>query len=62
MKQYNGSKGNASVTTSTRQGRVTTGTFVAEALFEKGTATIECDLVQVEGQWRVSRFKVNASV
>lgn len=55
---YEGSKGDARVNFSPKDGRVVMAAYQAKARFERGDATINITLLQVDGQWQILGFYV----
>jgi hypothetical protein len=61
LKEYKGSKGEASLTTSFR-GIIRTGAFQSEAVFAKGPAVILCRIVWQDDAWKINEFRVQSDV
>ena len=61
LKEYKGSRGTISLTTSYR-GIARTGIFEAEAVFAQAPAAILCRLVWQHGAWKFEEFRVKPEV
>ena len=61
LKEYRGSRGKISLTTSYR-GIARTGIFEAEAVFGQAPAAILCRLVWQHGAWKIEEFRVKPEV
>jgi hypothetical protein len=59
MQGYKGSRGEAKLFFGP-QGKTTTAEYVADAEFEKGTATVIMRTILRNGQWQVLEFRVNS--
>jgi len=44
----------------TQEGKVITGAYVAEAIFEKAPATIQFRIIKHDNIWQVLEFRVNS--
>lgn len=60
LKHYDGSKGEANITLTLRQGRVVTASYVASAKFENGPAQIAVRLIRHGSQWQLLYFNVRS--
>ena len=58
--QYGGAKGQATIYASAGGGKRVTASYVTQATFKNGAATIEITLRQIDGVWRVDAFRVNS--
>jgi hypothetical protein len=58
--QYGGAKGQATIYASAGAGKRVTASYVAQATFKNGAATIEITLRRIDGVWRVDAFRVNS--
>ena len=61
LKQYKGSKGETSLTTSFR-GILRNGVFEAQAVFANAPAVILCRIVWLDGTWKINEFRVKSDV
>ena len=61
MRSVDVAKGDANVSYTNTDGKVTTASYIAKAKFENGEARIAVRLVQVSGQWQISLFKVTVA-
>ena len=62
LKEYKGSKGQANISVTVRNGRVITAAYLGSAEFEKGTAEIQLTLIKHGDQWQILGFRVNSKV
>jgi len=62
LKDYKGSRGDATMSLTTQHGWVISAAYSGEAEFENGPATIHLRLIQREDQWQILRFEVNSKV
>lgn len=60
MKTFTDVKGDSSLVYTTREGKVTTATYTANAQFEKGEGKITVRLVQVAGQWQILLLHIDS--
>jgi len=60
LKKYEGSEGTSFFLIGTKAGKVVTANYSANATFESGDAEIIVRLIKENGDWRISRFVVNA--
>lgn len=60
LKHYEGSQGQARTLITPQTGKVTTASYVADASFEKGKASIQLNLVMRDGRWQIVGFYVNS--
>ncbi len=60
LKEYKGSNGQANISVTTQKGKVITGAYVAEAIFEKAPATIQFRIIKHDNQWQILEFRVNS--
>ena len=60
LKKYEGSEGTSFFLIGTKTGKVVTANYSANATFENGDAEIIIGLIKENGDWRISRFVVNA--
>lgn len=60
LRSYGGSRGQATVWVTPQTGKVSTASYVAEATFEKGKASVQVNLVAHDGTWKISGFYVNS--
>lgn len=60
LRSYEGSRGQARVFVSPRTGKVTTASYVAEAIFEKAKGSIQVELILRNGKWEILGFHVNS--
>lgn len=60
LKQYNASNGQSNLSFTTPEGKVITGAYVAEAIFEKAPATIQFRVIKHGDTWQVLEFRVNS--
>ncbi|OGT98671.1 MAG: hypothetical protein A2298_05280 [Gammaproteobacteria bacterium RIFOXYB2_FULL_38_6] len=60
LKEYKGSKGQSNTSVTTQNGKVITGVYVAEAIFEKAPATIQFRIIKHDNQWQILEFRVNS--
>jgi len=62
LKQYDGSKGDANISYTTKEGKVISAKYLAHARFENGDAEIRIALIQINGEWRILGFYVNSPI
>jgi hypothetical protein len=62
LKQYRGSKGEASLWFNMPTSVVTTAAYVATADFENGQAKIKMSLVWRDGRWQISELRIDSPV
>ena len=62
LKEYQGSKGDSLMSYTTQNGKRITAKYVANALFENGTADINIQLIQHGGNWQILSFHVNSPI
>ena len=60
VKEYKGSNGQSNMSVTTQEGKVITGAYVAEAIFEKAPATIQFRIIKHDNQWQILEFRVNS--
>ena len=60
LKRYGGSKGEANILLTLKQGRVITASYVAHAEFENGPAQIAVRLIRHGSQWQLLYFNVRS--
>lgn len=60
MIAYKGSKGESGIFYMAPYGKVITGTYVSEAIFEKAPATIHIKMILRNNQWQITEFRVNS--
>jgi hypothetical protein len=60
LKEYRGSRGEAKILLTLQQGKVITGAYVADAVFEKGPATIQIRTIWRDDRWQILSFHVNS--
>ena len=60
MRSFDEVKGDSNVSYTTRDGKVTTASYIATAKFENGEARIAVRLIQLSGQWQFLLFNVNS--
>ncbi|MBV9825771.1 MAG: hypothetical protein JO001_08860 [Alphaproteobacteria bacterium] len=60
LKQYKGSKGEATMSATTQQGASITAHYVANAEFEAGPASIELNLIKHQEAWEILGIRVNS--
>lgn len=60
LQSYEGSKGSSNVTITTQNGKVISASYVADATFENGKASIDIQLIQQDGVWKILGFRVNS--
>jgi hypothetical protein len=60
LERYEGSRGRAHVSVTPQTGRVTVASYVAEATFQKGKASIELNLVMRDQGWQIVGFFVRS--
>lgn len=60
LKEYKGSNGQVNISVTTQKGKVITGAYVAEAIFEKAPATIQFRIIKHDNQWQILEFRVNS--
>lgn len=60
LQEYKGSKGRIHFGANSKEGRLTTGQYVAEARFEKAVAQISILVILEGSQWRIGGFYVNS--
>jgi hypothetical protein len=58
LMEYNGSTGGTKVIDNPETGRLVTASYSASALFEKGSATIEVELIWRDKGWQIMSFRV----
>ncbi|HWH70930.1 MAG TPA: hypothetical protein VNT26_16190 [Candidatus Sulfotelmatobacter sp.] len=61
LKEYKGSAGQSNVLLNP-EGKVITGDYKADAVFENGPAKIDFRIIRRDGQWQVLEFWVNSDV
>jgi hypothetical protein len=60
MRSFGDVKGDSNVSYTTRDGKVTTASYVANAKFENGEGHITVRLIQSSGQWQFLVFHVDS--
>ncbi len=60
LKEYKGSRGQSNVSVTTQEGKVITGSYIANAVFEKAPATIQFRIIKHDSQWQILEFRVNS--
>ena len=60
LRSYDGSKGDANISYTNKDGKLITAFYIANATFENGSAQITVRLIQVSGQWKFLMFQVNS--
>jgi len=60
LREYKGSKGRVNVSFTFKKGRIITGAYSAQAVFEKARGLIECQLVKHGDRWQITSFRVNS--
>lgn len=60
MKEYKGSKGQSTIAFKAEKGKLITGAYVAEAIFEKAPATIKISIIKRNNDWQILEFFVNS--
>lgn len=60
LKEYKGSNGQSNMSITTQEGKVITGAYIAEAIFEKAPATIQFRIIKHGDNWQVLEFRVNS--
>ena len=60
FKKYNGSEGQANISVTSKNGKVTSAAYVAKADFEKGPAEIQVTLIKHDAKWQILGFRVNS--
>lgn len=58
LREYQGSKGEARIMYTIKNGKVVTAEYVARSLFSNGAAEIRVGLVQRDGRWQILSFFV----
>lgn len=62
LRKYQGSKGQATFSYTSQDGKVISASYVAKADFAKGEAEINLKLIQHNGSWQVLSFYVNSPI
>ncbi|MGZ4981921.1 MAG: hypothetical protein ACXWAB_10795 [Methylobacter sp.] len=62
MRSFGDVKGDANISYTTQNGKVTTASYVATAKFENGEARIAIRLIQLSGQWQFLLLNFNSPV
>lgn len=62
FQKYNGAEGQANMSVTSKDGKVTTAVYVAKADFEKGPAEIQVTLIKHAEKWQILGFHVNSRV
>ena len=60
FKRYNGSKGQATISLTTKSGRRISAYYEAQAEFETGPATIRITAIKEGNDWRIIGFHINS--
>ena len=60
MRSFDDVKGDSNVSYTSRNGKVTTASYIATAKFENGEARITVRLIQLSGQWQFLLFLVDS--
>jgi len=60
LKSFSVTGGDSNVVYMTRDGKVTTASYVGRAIFEKGNAQIAVRLIQLSGNWHILSFRVSS--
>jgi hypothetical protein len=62
LKSYAGCNGEANIQLNIGSPNVITASYIANAEFEKGPATIQVQLIQKEGKWEILSLYINSPV
>lgn len=62
FQKYNGAEGQANISVTSKNGKVTTAAYVAKADFEKGPAEIQVTLIKHADKWQILGFRINSKV
>jgi hypothetical protein len=60
MQSFDGSKGDSNVSYTSKDGKVITAAYVADATFQNGNAHITVRLIQSSGSWQFLLFNVDS--
>ena len=60
LQHYDGAKGQATVFFDSKQGKIISAKYVADASFAHGQAHIAINLIQLAGHWQLLLFHVNS--
>ena len=61
LKEYKGSKGEATMSISSERGKQITGVYQAFAEFEQGPATIKISVIKKGDRWQILGFFINSA-
>ena len=60
FKEYKGSNGQTNISVTTEKGKQIIGLYEAQAVFEKGPATIKITVIKKGGEWQVIGFHIDS--